>query len=52
MATGLTTSTDYLLALATMGDATKNTTGPITAALPKVTKASSHVTVACGCRWS
>jgi hypothetical protein len=48
----LASVTDYLHALATLGDATKNRNVPISVMPPKVAKASSHMTVACGCRWS
>jgi hypothetical protein len=41
----LATATDYLLALATLGEETNNRNVPISAVLPKVTKASSHETV-------
>ncbi len=36
-------TSDYLLALATLGDTTKNRNAPIFFAPPKVAKASSHM---------
>jgi hypothetical protein len=42
----VTTVTDYLLALATLDDATKNRNDPISSvALPKLDKASSQVSL-------
>jgi len=40
--------TDYVLALATLGDVTKNRNDPISVVHPKVAKAG---TVTCRCRW-
>jgi hypothetical protein len=44
------TATEYVLALATLGDATRNRNNPISVAQPKVAKARTMVSVACGCR--
>jgi hypothetical protein len=43
----LATATDYLLALATLGDATNNRNDPISVVPHKVAKTSSHMTVTC-----
>ncbi len=43
-------SDTLVLALATLGRATKNTNNPICVASPKVAKASTVVTVVCHCR--
>ncbi len=45
------TVTDYLLALATLGDATKNRNDPISVTLPKVAKASSHSLLTLALSW-
>jgi hypothetical protein len=41
--------TEYVLALATFGDATSNRNNPICVMQPKVAKASTMVSVACPC---
>jgi hypothetical protein len=43
--------TEYVLNLATLGDATRNTNIPICFVQPKVAKASTMVTVTCCCHW-
>jgi hypothetical protein len=43
-------ATEYILALATLGDPTRNRSNPICVTQPKVAKASSMVCVACLCR--
>ncbi len=43
-------TTDYVLTLATLGGTTKNRNDPISAALPKVAKAST-VTCRCHCHY-
>jgi hypothetical protein len=45
------TVTEYVLALATLGGATRNINNPICVALPKVSKARTMVSVACRCHW-
>ena len=42
--------TEYVLALATLGDATRNRNNLIGVAQPKVAKSSTMVSVACSCR--
>jgi len=43
--------TEYVLAFATLGDATRNRNNPICVTQPKVAKASTIVSVTCRCRW-
>jgi hypothetical protein len=43
------TATEYVLALATLGDATRNRNNPIYVAQPKVAKARTMVSVTCRC---
>ncbi len=43
------TVTEYVLALATLGDAPRNRNNPICVALPKVAKARTTASVACRC---
>ena len=45
------TATEYVLALATLGNATRNRNNPIYVAQPKVAKARTMVSVTCHCRW-
>ncbi len=42
-------ATEYVLALANLGDATRNRNNPICVMQPKVAKASTMVSVACHC---
>ncbi len=42
--------TEYVLALATLGDVTRKRNNPICVAQPKVAKSSTMVSVACRCR--
>ncbi len=43
--------TEYVLALATLGDATRNRNNPICVTQPKVAKASAMACVTCHCHW-
>jgi len=47
----LATATEYVLALATLGDTTRNRDNPHCVVQPKVAKARTMVSVTCHCRW-
>jgi hypothetical protein len=45
------TVTEYVLALATLGEVTRNKNNPIYLAPPKVANTRTMVSVACRCHW-